>query len=169
MLTTAIASGACPKRGVSVGPRMLAVAFLTALLTACCATPLGMRDGRSLVVNEFMVDSEPGISIFVRNKHPAGMERFESAKTVVFVHGATYPSETSFDLALDGESWMDYIARKGYDVYLLDVRGYGRSTRPPQMDKPAQDSLPFAQTEEAVRDVGAVVDFVRKRLSLIHI
>jgi pimeloyl-ACP methyl ester carboxylesterase len=142
---------------------MLAVAVLTALLTAGCAPPLGVRDGRSLVVDEFMVDSEPGISIFVRNKRPAGMERFESAKTVVFVHGATYPSETSFDLALDGESWMDFIARKGYDVYLLDVRGYGRSTRPPQMDKPAQDSPPFAQTEEAVRDVGAVVDFVRKR------
>ena len=31
---------------------------------------------------------------------------------------------------VNGMSWMDYIARHGYDVYLVDVRGYGRSTRP---------------------------------------
>jgi alpha-beta hydrolase superfamily lysophospholipase len=29
---------------------------------------------------------------------------------------------------------MDYIAQHGWDVYLIDVRGYGRSTRPPEMD-----------------------------------
>ena len=58
---------------------------------------------------------------------------------------------------------MDYIAQRGYDVYLLDVRGYGMSSRPPQMDKPPQDSPPFAGIDEAMRDVGAVVDFIRKR------
>jgi pimeloyl-ACP methyl ester carboxylesterase len=59
---------------------------------------------------------------------------------------------------------MEYIARHGYDVYLLDVRGYGMSTRPPQMDKPPLDSPPFAGIDEALRDDTAVVEFVRKRL-----
>jgi len=31
-----------------------------------------------------------------------------------------------------GVSMMDLIAARGYDVYLVDVRGYGRSTRPPK-------------------------------------
>jgi pimeloyl-ACP methyl ester carboxylesterase len=60
-------------------------------------------------------------------------------------------------------SWMDYIARRGYDVYLVDVRGYGRSTRPPQMDVPADRNAPFAGTATAVSDLGSAVDFIRKR------
>jgi hypothetical protein len=40
---------------------------------------------------------------------------------VLFVHGATYPAESSFDLALDGVSWMDWIAQRGWDVDLLDM------------------------------------------------
>jgi hypothetical protein len=41
-------------------------------------------------------------------------------KVLLYVHGATYPSSTAFDLPLNGMSWMDYIARHGYDVYLID-------------------------------------------------
>ena len=50
------------------------------------------------------------------------MTTFTSAKTLIYVHEATYPAETAFDLQLNGPSWMDYIAEKGYDVYLLDVK-----------------------------------------------
>ena len=46
-------------------------------------------------------------------------------------------TKTAFDLKLDGQSWMDYIAARGYDVYLLDVRGYGKSTRPREMSEKA--------------------------------
>ena len=140
------------------------------LFLAGCATAPGTSAGGSaggpslpLVTEEFRVPSDPGIQVYVRNKRPAGMTAFSPAKTVIYVHGATYPSETAFDLPLAGMSWMDYIARQGYDVYLLDVRGYGGSTRPAQMDKPPGESAPFAGTEEAMRDVDAVVEFVRKR------
>ena len=75
-----------------------------------------------------MVQSDPDVQVYVRNKHPGGASQFASDKVVLFVHGATYPSDTSFDLALDGMSWMDYIAQRGYDVYLLNIRGYSRST-----------------------------------------
>ena len=52
---------------------------------------------------------------------------------MLFVHGSTYPAHTGFDVPLGGQSWMEFIASRGYDVYCLDVRGYGRSTRPPAM------------------------------------
>jgi pimeloyl-ACP methyl ester carboxylesterase len=126
-----------------------------------CAT--GGAGRGEILMEEFRVPSDPGIQIYVRNKRPSGMTAFSPAKTVLYVHGATYPSETAFDLRLDGLSWMDYIASQGYDVYLLDVRGYGGTTRPPQMDRPAAENPPFAGTEEAMRDVDAVVDFIRKR------
>lgn len=34
------------------------------------------------------------------------MQKFSSDKTLIYVHGATYPAETAFDLPLDGVSWM---------------------------------------------------------------
>ena len=91
-----------------------------------------------IVMEEIMVpSSDPGIEIYVRNKRPAEMTSFRPERTLLYVHGATYPSETAFDLKLDGLSWMEYIASRGYDVWLLDLRGYGKSTRPAEMaDKP---------------------------------
>src|SRR3989441_1441918 len=117
-----------------------------------------------IVMEEFMVPSkDPGIRLYVRNKHPEGAKKFSAGKILLFVHGATYPAETSFDLRLSGQSWMDYIARRGYDVYLVDVRGYGKSTRPPEMEKPPEQNAPIVRTETAVRDVATAVDFIRER------
>lgn len=117
-----------------------------------------------LVMEEFKVPAmDPGISLYVRNKHPKGVKSFQGEKILLYVHGATYPSETAFDLKLNGLSWMDYIAQHGYDVYLVDLRGYGKSTRPSEMDKPASDNEPIVRTETAVKDVGAAVDFILKR------
>jgi pimeloyl-ACP methyl ester carboxylesterase len=45
----------------------------------------------------------------------------------------------------------------------VDLRGYGGSTRPPEMDVPAADNPPIVTTDVAVRDVGAAVDFILKR------
>jgi pimeloyl-ACP methyl ester carboxylesterase len=143
--------------------RFMRAAFcgVFAAMAGCAATQGG--GSADIVMEEFKVPSDPGIQIYVRNKRPAGMSSFSATKTVIYIHGATYPSETAFDLRLDGLSWMDYIARQGYDVYLLDVRGYGGSTRPPLMDRPAAENAPFAGTMEAMKDVDAVVEFVRKR------
>ena len=90
-----------------------------------------------LVTESYYVPSvDSGIQIYVRNARPCDSTDFTAARTLLFVHGATYPSDTMFDLKIDGESWMDFIASRGYDVYSMDVRGYGRSTRPPEMATP---------------------------------
>src|SRR2546423_3754558 len=120
-----------------------------------------------VAMEEFMVPAaDPGISLYVRNKHPEGVSRFAGDKILLYVHGATYPAETAFDLQLDGVSWMEYIARRGYDVYLVDVRGYGRSTRPPEMDRPPDENAPLVRTPTAVKDVGTAVDFILGRRSV---
>src|SRR5262245_3245115 len=61
---------------------------------------------------------------------------------------------------------MDYIARRGWDVYLVDVRGYGGSTRPPEMDQPAANNPPIVTTDIALRDVTSAIDFVLRRRGL---
>jgi len=123
-----------------------------------------------LVTEETMIASpQAGLKIYVRNKHPAGMTRFTPDRTLVFVHGATYPASTAFDLELGGVSWMDYIARHGFDVYLLDLPGYGRSSRPVAMDQPAAAGQPIETTADAVRDYVAVVDWVLARRHLTRL
>ena len=120
-----------------------------------------------LTTEEFMVPAlDPGIEIFVRNKRPAAMDSFRPARTVLFVHGATYPAHACFDLPIDGRSWMDTIAARGYDVYLLDLRGYGKSTRPPEMAQAPDLNPPIVRTATAVKDISAVVDFILKRRNI---
>jgi len=120
-----------------------------------------------LTTEDFMVPAyDPGIDIFVRNKRPADMRAFRAERTLLFVHGATYPAHTTFDLPVEGCSWMDHIAARGYDVYLLDLRGYGKSTRPPEMAQSPDANPPLVRTETAVKDVAAAVDFILKRRAI---
>ena len=117
---------------------------------------------------EFFIDSQaPNTKLYVLNKYAQDKKNFSSDKVVLFVHGATYPAETAFDLDLPGGgSWMNYVAERGYDAYLVDVRGYGKSTRPPAMSVAPDQNPPFATTTEAEQDVGTSVDFILKRRGL---
>jgi pimeloyl-ACP methyl ester carboxylesterase len=120
-----------------------------------------------LSTEEFMAPSkQPEIQLYIRNKHREDMHAFSPERTVLFVHGATYPSETTFDLPVGGASWMDQIAARGFDVYLVDLPGYGRSSRPAEMSKPADASGPIVDTDAAVAAVGAAVDFILQRRNI---
>jgi pimeloyl-ACP methyl ester carboxylesterase len=147
------------RRLIALSSAMLAIG----LVASGCANvvPSG---GAQLVTETFMVPAaDPGIQLHVRNRRPAGVDKFAANRIVLFVHGATYPAETGFDLDLPGGSWLAYAASRGFDAYLVDVRGYGRSTRPAAMSAPPNANPPFADTADAVKDVGAAVDFILKR------
>src|SRR3954467_4075207 len=114
-----------------------------------------------LVTESYLIPSgDAGIELYMRNKRRAGMTKFPADKILLYVHGATYPSETAFDLPIEGVSMMDLIARRGYDVWLVDIRGYGGSARPPEMSAPPEANQPIVSTEVAARDFGATVDHI---------
>lgn len=148
-------------------PNYLPVAAL-ALLAFCSTGTIADDDAikgkiSNLISEDLRIASDtPGIELFLRNKHPQDWTA-SSGRVLLYVHGATYPSETAFDLRLDGMSWMDYIAAHGWDVWLVDLRGYGGSSRPAEMEKPAKDNAPIVTTDVAVRDVGTAVDYIMKR------
>ncbi len=141
-----------------------------AAVAASALTTAAMAQSPRLVTEEMMVKSpDPGIEIFVRNKRPADMNAFRPERTVLYVHGATYPSETAFDLRLDGVSWMEYIAARGYDVWLLDLRGYGRSTRPKEMSDRPEANPAIVRGDTAVKDISAAVDFILQRRNIARL
>jgi pimeloyl-ACP methyl ester carboxylesterase len=57
-------------------------------------------------------------------------------RVALFVHGAGTPAEVAFDVPYRDYSWMAYLAQAGFDVFAMDMTGYGRSTRPAPMDDP---------------------------------
>ena len=144
------------------------LSLLTLAWLAGCAT--ARPDSSEVVTETFRVPSlDPGITLYVRNRHLAGAERFAPERVVLYVHGATFPSETMFDIDLPGGSWMENAARRGFDAYSVDIRGYGRSTRPAAMSQPPADNPPFAGADDAVRDIAAVVAFISKRRAVARI
>jgi hypothetical protein len=87
------------------------------VLTLACSIVLAVSPhvahaARSAIVaEEHMIESgDPGIRLFIRNKHPAGMAQYRAEKTVLYVHGSTQAASATFDLKIDNESWMDYSA-----------------------------------------------------------
>jgi pimeloyl-ACP methyl ester carboxylesterase len=149
--------------------RLATIRSLTAGLFVFVAAA-AFAEAPKLETESYRIPSgDPGIELYIRNKHPAGPAAFAPDKILLFVHGATYPAETAFDQPLNGLSMMDYLAQEGFDVYLVDIRGYGGSTRPTEMDKPASENKPLADTVTAVKDVGTAVDHILKRRGVAKI
>src|SRR5262245_58229672 len=86
------------------------VAVVTSLFVAWFVPP--SANAQRVVAETFMIPAvDPGIQLHVRNKRLEGRESFPAERIVLFVHGATYPSETVFDIDLPGGSWADHVAR----------------------------------------------------------
>jgi pimeloyl-ACP methyl ester carboxylesterase len=106
---------------------------------------------------------DPGVKLFVREKMAAGNTRFTDDNIVIFVHGATGPSTCDFDLQFKDYSWADWLVGKGYVVYMFDKRNYGFSSREKAMDEPAANHRPLSRSYLVIRDLGAVVDHIKKK------
>src|SRR5262245_39353621 len=93
-----------------------------------------------------------GLKLYVWEKYvgsPTGKP------VVVLAHGSATAGRESFDLQVSGKpsySLMDVLAREGFNVFALDTRGFGRSTRPEG----------HMTTQEASEDLNAVVDAILK-------
>lgn len=118
--------------------------------------------GQTLARQDWTVNGAPGIQLFVREVVPAGRAD-ASLPPVLLVHGARVASVGSFDLPVPHGSLAADLAAAGLRVYLLDVRGYGRSTRPARMNEPAVPGAPMVRASEAIEDLDVAVAWVQTR------
>ena len=120
---------------------------------------------------QFRIPSpQRGLSLFLRYLPPSratGLRR-----TVVYVHGGTFPSSLSIAHRFDGRSWRDALCDAGFHIWGLDFHGFGESDPYPEMREPAEAHLPLGRAGECSRQLEAAVRFIcdhhaLTRLSLI--
>lgn len=166
----------------------------TSLLVFACIQTAQADDSERLLRLDHYVGVRSGVpaiagqatEVYVREVVRAGTALRDPASgsgIVLFVHGAGTPSEVAFDLRYRDYSWMEHLARAGFDVFGMDVTGYGRSTRPTAMNdpcnlspeqqlaltsgghsEPCSPSYPSQMTTIASdwHEIGTVVDYLLK-------
>ncbi len=170
---------------------LLSTTFLFAI--AVLIQPVIADDGESVLTVDHYVSTRSTVPfmagqiapIYVRERLlPGTVLRAASLAddVVLFIHGAGTPAEVAFDVPYQDYSWMAYLAQAGFDVFAMDVTGYGRSVRPTAMNDPCNlsrdqqaafvPSLLSTQCQPSYarqmttiasdwNDIGAVVDYIR--------
>ena len=118
--------------------------------------------GQTVTRQDWTVNGAPGVQLFVREVAPRG-KADASLPPVLLVHGARVASVGSFDLPVPNGSLAEDLAAAGLRVYMVDVRGYGRSTRPARMNEPPAPGAPLARSSEAIEDIEFAVAWVQTR------
>jgi pimeloyl-ACP methyl ester carboxylesterase len=142
-----------PLGGILVTNRTAAALCAAAMLFALTlapapsarAQPSAGEASQALLTIDHYVPNESAVpaiagqftAIYVRERTKAatvarGAPRAD--RVVLFVHGAGTPAEVAFDVPYQDYSWMAFLANAGFDVFSMDMTGYGRSTRPGQMN-----------------------------------
>ena len=118
----------------------------------------------AIVKEEFLVQGkDQGIKLFVREKRLAHLPKIAKENVVLFIHGLPSPASVIFDLGIPGYSWLEYVAERGFDAFTLDIRGFGRSTRPAEMKESPNQNLPLIRADQVMRDIDVAVDYIRSK------
>ncbi len=103
-----------------------------------------------------------GLRIYLGEKYKGGLEGAFSrtGKVALLVHGGARSGLPAFDLQIRDYSLMDFLAAHDYDVWAIDIHGYGHS------DKTDKD---WSDSHSAAADIAAAVAYITKRRGLARI
>ncbi len=138
--------------------------MIRVLLLVCCAGASLSNVSRT----DTMVPRGSDAALFVREVRAAEPSR----APVLLVHGGGGGGLASFDVDVAGYSLAEDLATAGHPVYVMDVRGWGRSTRPSALASTEPRTAPAVTSAEVVEDIATVVDWIRskagaKRIALL--
>lgn len=125
--------------------------------TSCIPDKKGTGD---LKRQDHFIKGEDNVELHLREISVTNHNSF-SNYPLLMVHGGGPGAIASFDLHVPGGSLAADIARKGVKVYLLNIRGWEKSTLP---DYDLSDSaLVTGSYKEAAKDINTAIDFIRKQ------
>lgn len=121
------------------------------------------------------------VQLFLRERYRADRQGAAAGKIVLMVHGGYWPSSLAFDFPHEDYSWMAALAAGGWDVFAMDMTGYGKSSQPLMSEPrnldpkqqpllvphvlsapgPAADPVKLATSDSESDDIDRVVDFIR--------
>lgn len=87
-----------------------------------------------------------------------------TGKGVLFIHGASFPTLLAAGFEFDGaDSWIDFMAERGFLACGLDFLGFGTSSRPQALFAPAAGRPPLLRAPEAAREMAIAITYMRRR------
>src|SRR5260221_14133540 len=99
-----------------------------AILFVGFAQAQNTKTDKNIIGKEHYVTSN-GLKVYLWEKYRKDFTKTftQTNKIVLLVHGATWTGRPDFDLQIRDYSLMDFLARNGYDVWAIDIHGYGIS------------------------------------------
>jgi pimeloyl-ACP methyl ester carboxylesterase len=80
---------------------------------------------------------------------------------ILLVHGSSTGGLVCFDLDWKGNSFAEQLAAEaGCSVYVMDVRGWGKSSRPAALSEAPEKNSPLVSMQEAASDVATVIRWI---------
>ncbi|MCU7826870.1 alpha/beta hydrolase [Kitasatospora sp. DSM 101779] len=120
------------------------------------------------------------VELFVREHDGTPPGPPANRRAVLMLHGRSVPVLAGYDLQHTSYGWAEAVAKAGYDVFMMDLQGSGRSPRPRMEDpcnvNPAQQaavtpplmgprpaSYPYVLTnsQSDQDELGTVVEYIR--------
>ena len=167
-------------------PTISAAACVLALSSPASAQDVSSSDHYAPHVSTLAANSGQSVALHVHRKIATQQlvsARRETDRVVLFVHGATTPGTAAFGFEHKDYNWMAFLARNGFDVWAMDMSGYGSSPRP-MMDDPCNVDpkqqeillkrpltapctphygLKFKTIRDDWAEIDSVIDFIRAR------
>ena len=99
---------------------------------------VGTRDFYVPHVSTVDFNAGERVNLFVRERSCGGnIEKNKHDRpAVLLIQGRSAYAIPSYDLQFKNYSWMEFLAKRGFDVYAMDLQGYGGSTIPSIMNDP---------------------------------
>ncbi|SDY85603.1 alpha/beta fold hydrolase [Bacillus sp. 166amftsu] len=144
--------------------------FLIILMSGCFnSTETSQNAQTSKVVKEKLEIQQGEEKLHLLHKNLNNKKQYTSDEVILFLEPFSVPTAQAFDVPK--YSWMDEYARKGYDTWAMDFRGFGHSSHPQEMSEPPSKNRPVIHLNDATKDLETVVTWIKKKRNVkkIHI
>ena len=128
----------------------------------------GWDRGIHMALEAHDVTARNGLSLNLWERSPAG----DADEAVLFVHGSITCARALFAPPVAGDdsySWLAAPGERDRTAFALDIRGYGDSDRPPEMNEPPEENDPPVRADLAANDTADALGFVHNRFDTVHL